>query len=254
MMSLPHRSPPFVLPRGLILLAALWLVASWLRAVGITPPLQASSAGYEPGVRMLLLLIATGLTILWPLLRLSQPATRFPLRLVLTDMIVLLCLLQVVIWPVRLLTRWTAGRTLAIDGTLAGWTLIVGAVLVTAVPMRQTLVRGAAMAACAALAVVPALLGTALLGPVTGPLVLSRGGGSPVSADEWLMIRILMIAAIAAWACALLATAWRRPGTAPPPPRRERDHPPDTAGPPPARGHDTDSLERSRHAALAPVT
>ncbi len=47
-------APTLVLPRGLILLTSVWLVASWLLAIGLRAPVEASSASYTPGVRLML--------------------------------------------------------------------------------------------------------------------------------------------------------------------------------------------------------
>ena len=71
-------APPLVLPRGLILLASAWLVASWVLAIGLRTPIEASSASYTPGVRLMLICLTIGLVIGWPLLRVSQPPMPFP--------------------------------------------------------------------------------------------------------------------------------------------------------------------------------
>ena len=82
--------PPLLLPRGLIFLASVWLVSSWLLAIGIRAPVQPSSASYPPGVRQMLLCVAAGLMIGWPLLRLSQTRPPYPIRQTLLDLLVLL--------------------------------------------------------------------------------------------------------------------------------------------------------------------
>lgn len=105
----PAASPP--LPRGLIFLSSLWLVGSWLVAIGIQPPVQPSSASYTPGVRLLLDCIAAGVTVAWPLLRFSQPACAWPIRRAVLDLIVLAALIQIVVWPMRLVTPWSVART-----------------------------------------------------------------------------------------------------------------------------------------------
>ena len=95
-------------------------------------PVQPSAASYEPGVRLMLIGLTAGLMIAWPLLRLSQRASRLPARQVVLDLIVLLALVQVVIWPVRLVTTWSTLRTAALDSTLAGWALLAGAIVASA--------------------------------------------------------------------------------------------------------------------------
>ena len=68
---MPRAVPPLILPRGLIFLASLWLIASWIMALGLRTPLQPSSAAFTPGVRMMLLSVTIGLMMGWPLLLLT---------------------------------------------------------------------------------------------------------------------------------------------------------------------------------------
>ena len=68
------------LPRGLILLASVWLLASWGFAFGFQVPLEATSASYTPGVRILFICATIGLMTGWPLLRLTGPPSLYPIR------------------------------------------------------------------------------------------------------------------------------------------------------------------------------
>jgi hypothetical protein len=205
------------MPRGLIFLASLWLIASWLLAIGVRTPVQPSSASYTPGVRVMLLCMTIGLMIGWPLLRLSQQATAFPVRQTLLDLIVLVTLSQVVIWPLRLVTPWAASRTAAIDATITGWLLIAGAVVAAAIGTSRRGPRNVAMLACLAIC----LLGPAFawVGVITGldaatglrtmeliglsPLVavrtLGEGGGSPIGEGQWRWIALLAVTDVAVW-------------------------------------------------------
>src|SRR5262245_39320097 len=108
---MPRSAPPLLLPRGLIFLASIWLISSWIIALGWRTPVQPSSASFTPGVRLMLLCVAIGLLIGWPLLRLSQSRPAYPLKQTMLDLLVLLGLVQVVIWPLRLVTNWTPYRT-----------------------------------------------------------------------------------------------------------------------------------------------
>ena len=60
---LPISRPPqtLLLPRGLILLASLWLIVSWQVAIGVQAPVEVSSASYTPGVRLMLICVVIGL-------------------------------------------------------------------------------------------------------------------------------------------------------------------------------------------------
>lgn len=212
-----HRTPPLLLPRGLIFLASIWLIGSWIIAIGIRAPVQPSSASYTPGVRLMLFCVTTGLMIGWPLLRLSQGKPFYPIRQTMLDLVVLLGLVQVVVWPLRLVTNWSPLRTAAIDATLGGWVLLCGAVIAAGITTDRRGPRNLAMAACVGMC----LLGptAAWLGALTGidamqlvdlsPLMAVRTLGEAGSVRptdvQWRWIMLLGIADIAVWA-ALIAT------------------------------------------------
>lgn len=117
--------------------------------MGPTAPIQPHAASYTPGVRLLLLLVLVGLLLAWPLVRLSGPGRAWPIRQALLDVVVLLCLVQVVVWPLRLLTSWPPLRSAAIDLTIGGWALAASAIVAMGtVPgaRRLPLYRSLAMA------------------------------------------------------------------------------------------------------------
>ncbi len=233
MTPMTHRSaytnsPPLLLPRGLILLACVWLIGSWLLSIGVRPPVEPSSASYTPGVRLMLVYIGIGLTIAWPLLRLSQSAVQRPIVQTVLDLIVLLSLIQVVIWPLRLVTPWTLSRTAALDATLVGWTALVGAIIASAVGSRRAGVRNLAITACLAMClagpavvVVAALAGRSAaqmmnIGPLTGVYDLARGANAPVTATQWMVIGMPALAASVAWiALSVFYAAHRKLPTVP---------------------------------------
>ena len=205
--------PPLLLPRGLILAAAAWLIFSWILSVGLTPPVEASSASYTPGVRLMLVYITIGLMIGWPLLRLSQAPKYWPLTQTILDMVVLLSLIQVVIWPLRLITPWTLDRTAALDATMAAWTLLVGAIIASAIGTNKFGVRNLAIIGCIAISLLGPAIGLFVstrgnsafsivqLGPIISVHKLaSEGGNSRVASLQWMMIMIPTMAAILAWA------------------------------------------------------
>ncbi len=207
-------SPPLVLPRGLIFLASFWLIGSWIVAIGLRTPVQPSAASYEPSVRLMLICVALGITIGWPMLRLSQAPSAFPVRQSLLDLIVLLALVQVVLWPLRLVTTWSPPRTAALDATLAGWALLCGAILAATLGSHRRGLRSLAMVDSTGVCLLGPL--GAWLGVVTGvdamhlmgvsPLMavhtLGQGGGAPLPAGQWGWIVGLGLVAAAAWATA----------------------------------------------------
>jgi len=202
---------PIILPRSLIFLASIWLIASWLIAIGFVPPVQPSSTSYQHGLLIMLLCVSTGVMVGWPLLRLSQEFTAAPLRQTLLDMIVVASMIQVILWPIRLVTAWTPGRTAAIDMTLLGWLLLVGATIAAAIGTARRGPRNLAMITCIAMC----LLGPALtfagvlvgvrsislveLSPLMAIRTLGGGGPAPVEPGQWRLIILLMAAGAIVW-------------------------------------------------------
>lgn len=209
---------PLVLPRALIFLASLWLVGSWLLAIGLLPPVHPSSSSYEHGLDMMLLCLGTGLMIGWPLLRLSQSATPAPLRQTVLDLLVMGSMIQVIIWPLRLVTAWSLGRTAAIDATLTGWMLLAGAVVASAIGTNRPGPRSVAMLACVAMCLLgPAIAYLSALGgpffevlanlsPLMAAHMLGNGHGAPLLASELQLIGVLYVAVVGAWGSLV---AWR---------------------------------------------
>ncbi len=223
-------SETLLLPRGLILLASGWLIASWLLAIGVRAPVEPSSASYAPGVRIMLISMAVGLVVGWPLLRLSEPDTAFPMRRTILDLVVLLSLMQVVLWPLRLVTPWTPARTAALDATLIGWACVAGAVLAAASATRSVGARCGAVAVCVGMALGGPLLawlgvllglpqgdaGTlASIGPLVETHQLAVAGSLPPTAAQWQWICTVGNTAFLAWTGLGVATSLRRRGTLP---------------------------------------
>ncbi len=217
-----REEPPLVLPRGLIFLASIWLVVSWAVAIGFRTPVEASSASYTPGVRLMLISAAIGLIIGWPLLRVSQSRAEYPLTQTLLDLIVLLALVQVVIWPLRLVTPWSPARTAALDATLAAWTILAGALVASATGSHRTGPRCIAIIACLTMCLAGpalALIGIGTTGGVMprllqiGPLLevhtLSHGGRTAPGGGQWMWISLVALAGGAAWAALITTTMLR---------------------------------------------
>lgn len=232
-------------PRGLILLASLWLVVSWTIHIGLRPPVQAHAASYTPGVRMMLLSLALGICVAWPLLRLSGPPRAWPIRQALLDLAVVLCLAQVVVWPLRLVTPWPPLRSAAIDLCLLLWGCAAAALIALgtrSIGRGGNLVRVSCMLAVVlSVAVVPlaslargqapavrlvppsphetAWWREAAWSPLTAIHALSGGGVDEPSAQEWALARTGGWIALAAWSLAIGVTVgFRRAAT----PHRER--------------------------------
>lgn len=199
------------LPRALIFFASFWLIGSWILAMGLRTPVHPNSASFTPGVRLMLLCIAVGMVIGWPLMRLSQARSNWPIRQTLLDLIVILLLVQIVIWPLRLVTVWSPLRTAAMDAALAGWLLYVGAIIAATIGTGRSGPRVLAMAGCIGVA----LLGPALtfvgvfsgadwmslveLSPLMAVQTLGQGGAEPPPTEQWTHILVLAGGGIIVW-------------------------------------------------------
>jgi hypothetical protein len=131
-MPLERPRPPLPIPRGLVFVASGWITVSWIFAMGLEPPLQPSSSVYAPAARMLLCSLVIGGLVGWPLVRLCSAIPRRPIASALLDVVTLIALLQVLLWPLRLVTSWPISRTLLIDVHGIIWLLITGGVIAIA--------------------------------------------------------------------------------------------------------------------------
>ena len=217
--------PNLPLPRTLVFFATLWLIGSWLLTIGLHRPVQPSSAAYEPSVRLMLVSLASGLLIGWPLFRLSQRPTAHAVLKVVVDLFVLIAMMQVVIWPLRLVTRWTIARTCALDLALVGWVVLAGAIVASAIGTVRHGPRLIAMALllaiCAAGPVIELVIpntnasnGQSALSDIMqlSPFVLLRdiaaGGGAPMTTADLQPIMLLGLAVAVAWLTLLFAQAF----------------------------------------------
>jgi len=211
--------PP--LPRGLILLASLWLFASWIGSMGVHPPLLVATSSYTPSVRVMMLASAAGALVAWPMLRLSQPASPAPIRAVLLDLAVVVGMLNMVLWPLRLVTPWPVPRMAALMLLLTIWIIAAGAFVSIGWRSRRAAVRTLCMVACVAIAAgaMPLrLIGAAWLpafpsvhgGPFEATLALATPGGAPPTTQAWSAVEAAAGVALLLWAAALVIAALSR--------------------------------------------
>lgn len=137
-----------LLPRGLLVAGAFWVVVAWVTTMGVSPPVVPSAASYTPAVRMMFLLVALGLFVAWPLVRLSGPMRRRAVAFTMLDLTVLISLMHVVVWPLRLVTTWPPMRMLAVSTVLATWTILAAAVVAWGIRGDSPWRRLVAMMAC----------------------------------------------------------------------------------------------------------
>jgi hypothetical protein len=147
---------PLFIPRGLVVLTALWIFLSWVSLFGFQPPVQAQSASYGPSIRLLFVGIGVGISIAWPLLRLSGRRSSAPIAQCVFDALAIFVLLQVVIWPLRLVTSWSLPRALALDAAICFAVCSTGALLSIGVSAKSERTRAVMMSGFVLLTLAPA--------------------------------------------------------------------------------------------------
>ncbi len=145
---------------------------------------------YRPAARALFAVVAVGLTVLWPMLRLSQATAReSSAGAVAKDISVLIAPAQAVLWPQAMffLADWPLKVIGACAALLAAWTLLAGGVLAIALThvafiehRRQGQTAGRIRAAWTAVIVV-----VVAIGPILGIGAPPAGSaaGSATDAD-----------------------------------------------------------------------
>lgn len=159
-------------PRGLVMIAAIWVFLSWVLLFGIRPPIQPQTASYGPTLELLFISIGVGVAIGWPLLRLSARPSRAPIGQALFDGLALILLMQVVIWPLRLVSNWTIPRMWLILASLGAAIALTGALLAATQGSTNRATRTRAMTLAVVIALAP--LGVRLVGEFVSP------SGSPI--------------------------------------------------------------------------
>lgn len=103
--------------------SVLWVAQSGGLAIG----------AYGPAARIMLVVVAVGCTLLWPMTRLSQQSPpRHAILAILADLVVVLMPVQVVVWPMAWLANWPWPTISAIGAIIAAWTILIGGVLALA--------------------------------------------------------------------------------------------------------------------------
>lgn len=224
----PEVRRPLFVPRGLVVLASLWVFLSWILLFGFHPPVQPQAASYAPSIQMLLMLAGVGIAIGWPMLRLSGRPSAMPTAQAALDGLSIFVLLQVVIWPLRLVTSWTLARAIAVDAAIAAAIMLTAAILSVTQGCVSPRARAGGMLVAVALVLAPGahmliadvepgqraadtVWGRILTAP-SAPALISRCAEpstiDPSQADRGVLFRAFALGS-AAWALALGAHALR---------------------------------------------
>ncbi len=154
MSNLAHSPLRVRVPRGLLILTGCWVFASWAFLFGLRPPIQPQAASYGPSVQLFFTLLAVGISVAWPLFRLSG-APLPPLRQSLFDAAVIGTVMQLILWPARLLTLWSVDRTGLLDIGLCGVLLATASILTIGLATQSPTRRAAWMILFVALSILP---------------------------------------------------------------------------------------------------
>lgn len=173
-----------------------------------------------PAIRFLLAAFVVGLTVLLPMIRLSQRGSSDPVIEAAMDAFSLLLPLQPLLWfmavpPIGV----RVSRIVAIDLHMAFWTMLIGAWVALTLRYENqrgtgadTIRRPAAMGGIIASQLL-APLGVSLFGalgvelprgvwmlsPAVGTLSLATSPRDPVSAEEWLGVGAIGLVAVGVW-------------------------------------------------------
>jgi hypothetical protein len=204
----------------------------WLTRSGVL-----AASAYGPAARVMLIVIAAGAAILWPMVRLSQLAPpRHPISAAFGDFIVIVLPVQVVVWPLAFLANWPITVVGVLAAMLFVWPLVTGGLIALAFTLAQRralpilsapariIWMGLCIAAvCAApLAVVLTGVGEQVnlsswawkLSPFTLVFVLTgtglRGPHAPIGLSDWLALAPVAGAAALLWFVASAVAFARR--------------------------------------------
>ncbi|MEO1008107.1 MAG: transcription elongation factor GreA [Planctomycetota bacterium] len=223
-------------PRMFAFLWAVYLLAAGLSTLGVAltrgPWTLLDKSVYQHAARIMLVCVALGVAVLWPMVRLSQqvPASGRSWRAIAKDLVVLVLPVQAVLWAqAAARSGWALDLIAAMSAALLAWPLLLGALLAAVLrgpspaprdgaprsvfagvdgPSAAT--RSLAMAAVIALALLPLLaLATgpawaAMLSPVSAVVDLARErdvgpAASSVVDGRWAALAALGAAAVVAW-------------------------------------------------------
>lgn len=142
-----ERYPQFI-SRSLLLWWTVWLIVSFalnLQLDGGRPIANTVTMQWTLEAAL------AGLMLAWPVLRLSQATPAYPTFSTTGDLVALLAVLQMIIWPVGLMrVYWTADQTTALIVAFFAYGIMTGAVI-DAARRRGAAGRLVGMAACVVL-------------------------------------------------------------------------------------------------------
>lgn len=178
-------------PRVFVLVWTSYLFAATLLALAAVSASSVLSPDvYRPAARLLIVTVAAGVVLLWPMIRLSQllpPAGG--LRPALRDAVIVILPAQAVIWPQWSLAGFPLSAIACSAAWVAAWGVFVGAILAHALTTRPEPGRDARLGPAAGAAWMLVFIALAA-GGSTGVLVdpSAAAGLTPAGARAWWML------------------------------------------------------------------
>lgn len=192
-----------------------------------------SAGSYGPAARIMLVVVALGATVLWPMVRLSQISPRgSAVGHVLADVFVILMPVQFVLWPLVVLANWPLAIVAGVAAMIAAWVVLAGGLLSLALsgpPVVESrdprlMARTWWMAAIVGLVGLGPLCTLALIfartsgpawlpmiSPLTGIPALTgigiSGPQAPISVGQWESIGAVAAAGLVLWVIAGVRSA-----------------------------------------------
>lgn len=188
-----------------------------------------TASSYGPAARIMLVVVAVGMIVLWPMTRLSQASpTVHPALAAFADFFVMQAPVQIIVWPLIVLANWPSDIVIGLAAMFAAWGVLVGGLVALALAGREirhardarvygrtgwmavalalgfgaVLVQGTLMAAG-----VPAPPWLLMSSPVTAIPALTghglTGPSAPVSQAQWQAIVGTLSLAVLLWAASI---------------------------------------------------
>lgn len=145
-----------------------------------------TASTYGPAARIMLVVVAVGMVVLWPMTRLSQASPAgHPVVSAFLDLLVVQVPVQIVVWPLLVLANWPKDIVIGLSALLGAWGVVTGGLVALGLSGRGGRASGYGerrMWSRAAWMVVALLIA---FGAVLGQWVVQSVGGS---APAWMVM------------------------------------------------------------------
>lgn len=97
-----------------------------------------TASAYGPAARIMLVVVAVGMLVLWPMTRFSQASPEsHPVLAGIADFFVVQAPVQIIIWPLIVLANWPSDIVIGLAAMFATWGVLVGGLVSLALAGRD---------------------------------------------------------------------------------------------------------------------